>query len=164
MRKLIRNMASNAGLGLVAGAAGTAAMTVAQMVEMRISGRTSSSTPAEAIERLAGVEPKDDDAEERLATVMHWVYGTGLGALRGALGGLRVPPKLADSMFFATVWGAPMAYLPSLELAPPVTEWPKEQLTVDAMHHLVYAAVVGVVFRWLGRPSTTRELVETALR
>ena len=42
--------------GLAAGAAGTAAMTVSQLSEMRVTGRESSDVPGKVAEGLTGIE------------------------------------------------------------------------------------------------------------
>jgi hypothetical protein len=78
---IIGNLASAAGRGLLAGAIGTAAMTVSSTLEMKLRGRPSSSAPADAASKVLGVEPIDEAAEARFSTLVHWGYGTAWGAL-----------------------------------------------------------------------------------
>ena len=59
------------GRGLLAGLAGTAAMTVSSTVEMKINDRGASSTPAQAVTEVTGVRPADDTAQQRLNTLAH---------------------------------------------------------------------------------------------
>jgi hypothetical protein len=67
------------GKGLLAGLAGTTAMTISSTIEAKASGRGASTTPAQAAERVLGVEPRDEKAEKRLNNLVHWAYGTGWG-------------------------------------------------------------------------------------
>lgn len=52
----IGDLASDFGKGLFAGAAGTAAMTVTSTLEMKLSGRGASDTPAQAAEAVLSPE------------------------------------------------------------------------------------------------------------
>jgi hypothetical protein len=56
----IGDIAANVGKGLFAGAAGTAVMTVSSTLEMKLSGRGASQTPAQAAEKVLEVEPEDE--------------------------------------------------------------------------------------------------------
>ena len=71
------DIAANFGKGLFAGLAGTAAMTVSSTLEMKLSGRGASQTPAEAAEAVLDVEPKDEESEGRFSNLVHWGYGLG---------------------------------------------------------------------------------------
>ena len=144
-------VASALGKGLVSGAAGTALMTLAQMIEMKVSGRAASATPAKAVEKVLDLEPADDAAERRLGELTHWGYGTALGVARGALDAAGLPPVAATAAHFALVWGAELAMLPALELAPPATEWERSQVAKDIGFHALYALGVGLAYRYLDR-------------
>lgn len=98
MSTTLGDVASDFGKGLFAGVAGTAAMTVSSTLEMKLSGRAASETPAEAAEKVLDVEPEDDDAEARFSNLVHWGYGTAWGACGGFLSppgslGSRVPRR-----------------------------------------------------------------------
>jgi hypothetical protein len=144
------------GLGVAAGLAGTAAMTAVQTLEMKVTGREPSSVPAQAVETVLDVEPESEEAEARLTTLTHWAYGAGLGSMRGLLSSFGLRPPLADLTFFAVVWGAAITVLPSLDLAPPVTEWSPKQVASDIGHHLVYVVAAGVVFEQLAQAAPIR--------
>jgi hypothetical protein len=47
-------------------------MTIAQMIEMKISGRQSSSTPAKAVNKALHVESTDEEHKERFVQEVHW--------------------------------------------------------------------------------------------
>jgi hypothetical protein len=65
MNTSIGDIASNFGRGLFAGAAGTAVMTVSSTIEMKLSGRGASQTPAQAAEKVLEVEPEDEGGKRR---------------------------------------------------------------------------------------------------
>ncbi|MHB1594740.1 MAG: hypothetical protein ACYCO9_21735 [Streptosporangiaceae bacterium] len=90
-------VAAAIGVGLAAGVAGTAAMTVSSTIEMMIRGRPASSAPAQAASKVLGVEPR----KKRFGTIVHWIYGTSWGAVRGVLGvsGLAAPQCHVDERF-----------------------------------------------------------------
>jgi hypothetical protein len=41
--------------------------------------------------------------------------------------------------------------LPTLDVAPPATEWGVAEVAVDAWHHAVYALTTGMAYAWLNR-------------
>ena len=139
------------GVGLAAGAVGTGVMTLAQTIEMKVTGREGSTVPADVVDEIAGVAPDQEEARNRFASMTHWGYGIGLGGIRGLLGATGIPARLADVLFFVAVWGAPMAYLPALGVAPPPTQWGAKQIGTDAGFHLVYAGAVAAAWHLLTR-------------
>jgi hypothetical protein len=136
--------------GLVAGAIGTAAMTVSSTLEMRARRRPPSLTPAKAVETVLEVEPKDEAAEQRLSNLAHWAYGTSWGAVRGLIDVLGVRGAAAAALHFAAVWGAAIVMLPSLRVAPPPAECGAEELAIDGFHHAVYAGATSAAYDVLG--------------
>jgi hypothetical protein len=79
------DVAADFGKGLFAGAAGTAVMTVSSTIEIKLSGRGASQTPAQAAEKVLEVEPEDEESEARFSNLVHWGYGTAWGGVRGLL-------------------------------------------------------------------------------
>jgi hypothetical protein len=65
--------------GLCAGLAGTAAMSLSQRIEMALTGRGPSATPAEALCLLLGIEARTEAQEQRLAEEAHWALRHGVG-------------------------------------------------------------------------------------
>lgn len=143
---MLASVAAALGKGMVAGIVGTAAMTGSSKVEMALTGRSGSNTPAEMLCKLLGVEALGETEKARVTNVVHWGYGTGLGALRGliALTGLR--GAKAAAVFSAAVWAGEQVALPALKAAPPVTEWSAEMLATDLTHHLVYALAASLAY------------------
>jgi len=145
------NIAGSVGRGLAAGLVGTGVMTLVQMLEMKLKDREGSSAPADAVERVLDIEPRTDEAEDRLTQLSHFAYGTAWGGVRGLLGGMGVPGAVATPLHLGMVWGAAATMLPRLGIAPPVKEWGAEGIANDAMHHAVYAMATGVAYGWLER-------------
>ncbi|MFW5924822.1 MAG: hypothetical protein ACOCV4_01585 [Myxococcota bacterium] len=147
----VEEWAASVGRGLAAGLAGTVVMTGVQWLEIELRGSSPSTAPAEAAEKVFEVEPSDPRAEERLSNLMHFAYGTAWGAVRGALQRLGMGGRAATHTHLMLVWGAGLAMLPALGLAPPVTRWSSRQVARDFLHHAVYAVTTGVVYDFLDR-------------
>jgi hypothetical protein len=140
------------GKGLAAGLAGTAAMTISSTLEARLRGRAPSSAPARATAKMLGIsEFEDARAKARFNDLSHWGYGTAWGIVRGLLAAAGLPPRRATVAHGAAIYGAAQVTLPALEIAPPAVFWPKEEVAIDAFHHLVYAVATGVAYSLLDR-------------
>lgn len=158
------------GKGLIAGFAGTVAITISQMIEMSITKRGMSDAPAKVGGKALGVEPRGkaklekekanandnqapDDLEEKVETnkeqfeqLMHWSYGTSWGAARSALDLADIRGVRASVIHFGAIWGAAQIMLPANNAAKPITEWSGKQIAVDLLHHAVYAFAAGAVY------------------
>jgi hypothetical protein len=142
--------ASSIGKGLVAGFAGTAAMTVSSTIEARLRKRQPSTAPARATVKALGIAAFEDAiAQARFNDLSHWGYGTGWGVVRGLLDAAGVPPGKATAAHGAAVWGSAQVTLPALDIAPPAIFWAKEEIAIDAFHHTVYAIATGVAYELL---------------
>ena len=148
--KSVENVAASIGKGLMAGFVGTAAMTASSTVEARLRGRAASSAPARATAKVLGIKEFEDDlAKARFSDLSHWGYGTGWGVVRGLLAATGMSPKAATAAHGAAVYGAAQVTLPALEVAPPSIFWAKEEIAIDAFHHVVYATATGFAYELL---------------
>ena len=146
----MRSLAENIGKGVVAGFAGTAAMTVSSTIEAKLRRREFSTAPAKAATKALGIELfEDGTAYSRFSNLVHWGYGTGWGVARGVLRTLGFSPRLATPAHFAALWGSALYSLPKYEVAPPVTEWATEDVAIDIFHHLVYVTATAAAFELL---------------
>jgi hypothetical protein len=155
MRKAANTLAGAIGKGLVAGFAGTAAMTLSSTLEAKLRGRAPSSAPARATTKVLGIKEFEDDiAKARFNDLSHWGYGTGWGVVRGLLGATGMTPKAATAAHGAAIYGSAQVTLPALDVAPPAIFWPKEEIAIDAFHHVVYATATGLAYQLIsdGRP------------
>lgn len=143
------DVASAAGVGAVAGLAGTAAMTISSTIESRLRHREPSDTPAEAAGTVLGVAPKDEKGKARFSTFTHWAYGTGWGTVRGLLdvAGLHGPSAAAAHL--GAIWGGEQIVLPATGTSTPAWRWPRMEVGIDLLHHSVYAAVTSAVYELL---------------
>lgn len=139
-------LGSAIGKGLLAGLAATAAITLSQMIEMKITKREASDAPVKVAEDTAGVKPSSEEDKAKLSQEIHWTYGTAWGVARGLIGltGLKGWP--ATLVHFGTVWGTALVMLPKHDAAKPVTEQKPQEIAIDAFHHAVYAITAGVVY------------------
>ena len=149
--KKLGDVAAAVGKGLFAGVAGTAAMTASSTLEMKLRDRGASSTPAQAAAKVLGVEPVDEASEARFSNIVHWGYGISWGGVRGLLTAAGLSGSAATAAHLAAVWGTEQVMLPALDVTPPLTEWGKEEITIDALHHLVYAVATGIAYSRLDR-------------
>ena len=144
----IDTLATAIGRGLVAGFAGTAAMTVSSTLEARLRRRAPSTAPARATAKVLGIREFDSDrAQARWNDLSHWGYGTGWGVLRGVLGATPMSPRAATLAHGAAIYGAAQVTLPALEIVPPSIYWGAKEIAIDALHHAVYAAATGAAYR-----------------
>jgi hypothetical protein len=146
-RRTIGSLADAVGKGLVAGFAGTAAMTVSSTLEAKLRGRAPSSAPARATAKVLGIKEFNDAvAAARFNDLSHWGYGTSWGVLRGLLGAAGMSGKAAAATHGAAIYGAAQVTLPALEVAPPSVFWGGQEIAIDAFHHAVYAAATGLAY------------------
>jgi hypothetical protein len=149
--KMVRAIALEIGRGLLSGLVGTAAMTISSTVEMKLRGRPASKAPVNAAKRVLGFEPRDEEAEQRLSTLVHWGYGTAWGLARAVVGSAGVRgPFTAPALHFAAVWGAALVVLPALQVAPPVARWAPAEIAIDVWHHAVYVCAADAAYRAAG--------------
>jgi hypothetical protein len=151
MSTSIGDIAANVGKGMFAGVAGTAVMTVSSTLEMKLSGRSASQTPAEAAEKVLKVEPEDEGAEARFSNLVHWGYGPAWGAARGLLASVGLSGPVASAAHLGLVWGAEQVVLPALDVSAPVFKYGSKATATDLLHHIVYATATGVAYSYLDR-------------
>lgn len=166
----LAHVAGAVGKGLIAGFAGTVAITISQMIEMQITKREMSNAPVKVGGDVLGVEPKGkaevekkkassssgkapqkvkdkmESNEERFSQLMHFGYGTGWGVMRSALDLMGVHGTPATLAHFGSIWSTALVMLPAEDVAPPVTKWPPKEIAIDLLHHAVYAIAAGVVY------------------
>lgn len=131
--------------GLLAGAAGAAAMTLTEKIEQQFTRRPNSYVPAHTLERLLGLSHKPDSDRLGLNWAMHWGQGILMGAIRGLMAeqGLRGPVgsfmftnlRLLNDQTLENATGVG---------APPWT-WPKDEQAIDLFHKSIYAFTTGAV-------------------
>ena len=139
-------LGSAIGKGLLAGLAGTAAMTISQMIEMNITKRKPSDAPSKAVSKVVDVKPVSEAQKEKVNNEIHWAYGTVLGVSRGLISLTGLKGWKASAVHFGLVWAGSMVMLPALKVAPPVTEEEPKSIAIDGLHHAVYALAAGFAY------------------
>lgn len=158
------------GKGLIAGVSGTIAITTSQMIEMKITKRSMSSSPSIMGREVLGVEPKGkaqqekqkalsgqdnvseevqqkvEQNKEKFSMIIHFSYGTSWGIFRGILDLLGVRGRIADLLHFLAVWGTAQVMLPANNLSQPITKWSPSQIFTDILHHAIYASAAGFLY------------------
>jgi hypothetical protein len=133
--------------GMLAGAVGTAAMTVSERLEMSLTGREPSTVPGQVGAHLVPGKDPDSDADvNQLNGPVHWVHGITMGAVRGALDVAGVRGPAASLAHFALLWGGDAALYRALGIAPAPWHWEANEVAADVTHKGVYAAVTGAVY------------------
>jgi hypothetical protein len=132
--------------GALAGLAGVAAMTAAEQVEQRLTGRPDSYVPARTLTALTTGRRLPASARPPVRNhLMHWGTGAAVGALRGvwSASGLRG--------WRASAWHTSLRLATDQTLenatgvgAPPWT-WSRRDQVVDVGHKAVYSFVTGAL-------------------
>ena len=135
--------------GLLAGAAGVAAMTLAEKIEQAFTGRPNSYVPAHTAERLFGLPERPDRDRLLLNWAMHWGQGILLGAVRALMAerGVRGPVGSFLHLNLRLLNDQSLENLTGVG-APPWT-WPYDEQAVDLLHKAVYAFATGAVVDYL---------------
>jgi hypothetical protein len=135
---------------VLAGAAGTAAMTLAYEGERRWRGSRraldydDSVVPGQivgGILHLGNVSPRED---VELGLALRMGYGSAFGVWHGILRRF-MPEPYAGIAFGTTLLTATFTAFPVLGRTPPPWEWPKDVLATAVGTHVVYALAVAVV-------------------
>jgi hypothetical protein len=131
--------------GLMAGVAGTAAMTLCEKIEQRFTGRPDSYIPGRTLKRLLRKPTAGRETPAGYNEAMHWGQGILLGVVRGLMAkkGIRGPfgsfifcnMRLLNDQILENATGAG---------APPWT-WPVDEQVLDLVHKAVYAFTTGAV-------------------
>ena len=147
-----RDLARTVGAGLLAGLAGTVAVSTSTALEARLRRRHVPTAAAPIMQSALGIETFESPAAEaRFARVAHLGYGAGWGILHGLLRGLGLGPNTATAASFSAVWGGALVLLPSHDVAPPVFLRERVDIAAEAWHQLVFAASTGVAYELLAR-------------
>ncbi len=130
--------------GLVAGAVGVAAMTLAEKTEQAVTGRPNSYVPAHTLERLLRRPHRPDSERTGMNWAMHWGQGIALGAVRGLMAqrGLRGP--VASHIFMNLRLLNDQALENATGVGAPPWTWPLNEQVIDLIHKGVYAHATGI--------------------
>jgi hypothetical protein len=135
------------GIALAAGFAGTAAMTLSQAIEQRLTGQRRPRTAASVAENATGVDTETQEGRDTLSSSLHWLYGTGLGAALVPLDGVSEPAR--SLTFLGGVYGAGLAWESLADKPDAPSRRDYASMGSDFVHHLVYAGTATLAYNGL---------------
>jgi hypothetical protein len=137
--------------GLVAGAAGTAALNIVTYLDMAVRGRPASTTPEESVQRLADLAGIDlgegKQAENRkagLGPLLGYATGLGAGVCYALLVRRRVPRPVGVAALTALAMAGSNVPMALLGLTDP-RRWTAAEWAADLVPHLAYGVVTATV-------------------
>jgi hypothetical protein len=136
---------------ILAGAAGTAAMSLAYQVEHRLRPRVAgpldyddSLVPGEIVKGIMHLPNVTDSEEHELGLGLRWSYGSAFGLWHGLLR-RRIGEPGASVAFGATLMTATLTLFPLLGRTPPPWRWPPSVIASAFGTHAIYVAAVAAV-------------------
>ena len=135
---------------VIAGAAGTTALTLAYATERRLRSRRSgpldyddSLVPGQIVASIMHLPHVTDREERDLGLTLRWTYGSAFGLMHGLLHrNLREP--WASAVFGSMLMSATLTLFPLLGHTPPPWRWPADVLATSVGTHAAYVAAVAV--------------------
>ena len=133
---------------VIAGAAGTATLTLAYACERRLRKRRQgpldyddSLVPGQIVASVMHLPHVTDREDRDLGLLLRWSYGSAFGMLHGALHRV-IPEPWASAAFGGTLMTATLTLFPLLGRTPPPWRWPADVMATSLGTHVAY--VVGV--------------------
>jgi len=146
LSKGVGRFGSALGKGLIAGLVGTAAITLSQAIERKITGKPTNFAPGDAASKALDIEASKMEARKKFSDEVNWVYGTSWGSARGMLSLFGLKGLPATAIHWAAIFYTAITIEPDFEVAPAISEWSKRDIAIFALHHVIYAATAGFVF------------------
>jgi hypothetical protein len=136
---------------VVAGSAGTAAMTLAYALERRVRSSErgpldydDSLVPGKIVAHIMHLSNPTDREEFDLGLALRWGYGSVFGIWHGVLR-RRISEPGASAAFGATLMTATLALFPILGRTPPPWRWPPAVIATAFGTHAAYVGTVAAV-------------------
>jgi hypothetical protein len=136
---------------VLAGAAGTAAMTLTYAAERRLRSKVrgpldydDSLVPGEIVAMVMHLPHVTAREDRDLGLALRWSYGSAFGLLHGALRRMVGEPW-ASVAFGATLMTATLTLFPLLGRTPPPWRWGPAVMATSVGTHVVYVAAVAAV-------------------
>jgi hypothetical protein len=136
---------------VLAGFAGTAALTMAYAVERRVRRRHRGSldyddslVPGEIVASIMHLPHVTAKEEYDLGLALRWSYGSAFGLWHGLLR-RRIAEPWASAIFGGTLMSATFSLFPLLGRTPPPWRWPPDVMATCVGTHVAYVAAVATV-------------------
>ena len=142
---------------VVAGAAGTAALSLAYAGERRLwrghqgpLDYDDSLVPGQIVAGIMHLPHVTAREDRELGLMLRWGYGSAFGIWHGTLRQMAGEPW-ASAGFFATLMTATFTLFPLLGRTPPPWRWPPDVLATSVGTHVAYVATLAAVDDGLSR-------------
>jgi hypothetical protein len=149
---------------VLAGTAGTAALTLAYSAERRLrSGHhgpldyDDSLVPGQIVAAIMRLSPVTAREAQQLGTALRWGYGSVFGLGHGLLR-RRIREPAATAIFGGTLIAATFSLFPVLGHTPPPWRWPADVIATCLGTHAAYVFTVANVDDGLRRPGRSAVL------
>jgi hypothetical protein len=137
---------------IVAGCAGTTALTLAYAVERRLRRRSRRSldyddsvVPGQIVVSILHLPHVSRREEGELGLALRWSYGSAFGLWHGVLRRRYLREPRASLAFGTTLMTATLTMFPLLGRTPPPWRWPPGYLLTSFATHAAYAVTAGTV-------------------
>ena len=134
---------------LIAGFLGTVVMTITQLIEIFITKRKSSNSPALAFSKIFGIDfdKLSEKSKTTLTYVIHFTYGTILALAVYVLYLLGIQNTIYLIAVYSLIT-VPQSWImiPLLKMGPAFWKWGVSSVLKDAFHHLVLAISTVLIF------------------
>jgi len=136
---------------VLAGTAGTAALTLAYRTEHRLRPRVSgpldyddSIVPGQIVASIMHLPHVTAREDEELGLALRWSYGSAFGLWHGTLR-RAIGEPWASILFASTLMSATFTLFPLLGRTPPPWRWPPDVMATSIGTHVAYVAAVAIV-------------------
>lgn len=134
-------------LGLAAGAIGTLIFTAIEYADIALTKRPPSMVPGEvAVAMLGGDHRVQRDRVKKLNLPIHFMHGTVLGVVLGALSLLDLNAALTIAIFYMLLLGGDWMMYVALGVTAAPWKWEPSELARELILKATFAIAVGVVF------------------
>jgi hypothetical protein len=144
---------------VLAGAAGTAALTLSYGVQRRLRSHHQGSldyddslVPGQIVVNILNLSHVSNREEDDLGLALRWTYGSAFGIAHGLLR-RRLDEPAATAVFGGILMSATLSMFPLLGRTPPPWRWPSGFLATSVLTHAAYAATVGFTDDRLRKPA-----------
>ena len=136
---------------VVAGTAGTAALSLAYVIERKLRPRhqgaldyDDSLVPGQIVASIMHLPHVTAREDRDIGWALRWSYGSAFGLWHGALH-RKLPEPWASAIFGGTLMSATLTLFPALGRTPPPWRWPADVMATCVGTHAAYVAAVAAV-------------------
>ena len=146
--------------GVLAGVAGTTALTATYALERRLRSQRQgpldyddSLVPGQIVASIMHLGQVSGREDRELGAILRWSYGSAFGLWHGLLH-RRFHEPVPTAIFATTLMSATFSLFPLLGRTPPPWRWPADVMMTSLATHAAYIAAVAATDDLLGRRRT----------